>query len=946
MSINAEHYLRTISDGFIQNGLWFSIHYKLDFVNGEVAFPGKAFQDITRGVSFAKYMMRKGHDVYVGQGGQREVKPPKKDGGIPIALRRRNNTYQCSSLYLDIDIRDDKGYSSELDALSALKNFMVKYKLPPMTMLINSGGGLHGYWTFEDIIPVEEFEQLAHGLTHIGNEFGLKFDQQCTSNPCCLLRLPDTFNFKHDPPRLVELKYSGSKIALDRMKEKLNVNGFHYPKVRSSIVHQKTFQAADIDVVATYCPMLHDTLEQGGANLQGEPHWHMVSALAAHCKDGERTTHRLCERHRHYDHNDTTQKFYDAVKARDQNPKLGPPKCDYVNKLGFIQCKSCSYLKWNTTPLMIPEYQGRTLLAPGTGHNSDLPEKYFRNDNHHIFYESTNTETNITEEVEVFPYPMIYDTIHIEGAIDGVYLVFDSIEGYNTKITVRIPCSSDKSILSSSLSKHGLVMIMSDATRYFMVTLMNTLRSKDETLVRHEPLGWVMHEGLYGFSYDGICYLPQTTLKARQLDGDFGRHYKVAGLRDPWDTLSGKIIAQDRPDINTIIACSFAAPLITLIGHVGFAVGIWSAGSGIGKSTALAINQAVWGSTIRMGGLDDTANQVVDTMATLRNLPFNWDELKGDKQIKQMTNVFFKMSQGREKGRLDQTARQKQQRNFETMLVWTTNSPLTDAIDQIIPDTAAGRYRMMEFEAHDRFVSTLDITEITSLTSQLRTNHGHIGALYSKYLGENHNKLQTDIQKLRHSIEQHLNANQSQRYWITGIACICAGAHIANQLGFTNFNLNTIRDFLFNRVKEMQHVSMSGQDGDISKPRSTEIKLGDFINAILPNTVKTDKMWLQRGKPGRGHIRVLNDNPNFINKNIVAQIDNETITLRVLDTAIAKWCREMGIAKSVFTSALQNNFRATSTRGCVASGTSYVSATSTVWMIPLKNLEIGRNMEF
>ncbi len=58
------------------------------------------------------------------------------------------------ALYLDLDCGEGKastgsGYATQLDALEALRDFCEKCGLP-RPLIVDSGGGIHAYWPFED----------------------------------------------------------------------------------------------------------------------------------------------------------------------------------------------------------------------------------------------------------------------------------------------------------------------------------------------------------------------------------------------------------------------------------------------------------------------------------------------------------------------------------------------------------------------------------------------------------------------------------------------------------------------------------------------------------------------------------------------------------------------------------------------------------------------------
>ena len=100
-----------------------------------------------------------------------------------------------------------------------------------------------------------------------------------------------------------------------------------------------------------------------------------------------------------------------------------------------------------------------------------------------------------------------------------------------------------------------------------------------------------------------------------------------------------------------MVASTFAAPLVEMTGHAGLLLGLISSESGIGKSTALQLGQAVWSKPI-VWQVNDTINHFAKC-TTLRHLPFNSpDEIKGDKQMRAMVELAFQLTGGHEKGKV------------------------------------------------------------------------------------------------------------------------------------------------------------------------------------------------------------------------------------------------------------------------------------------------------
>lgn len=119
-----------------------------------------------------------------------EVKPPR-------AVRAQKR-YICAvnCLYAEFDV---KVYGSK----EAIGAHLEASTLPTPSVLIDSGGGLHGYWLLRDTFALETDDQRA-----AAEVIQRLWVQTIGADPAVhdltrVLRIPGTLNFKYDPPRPV-----------------------------------------------------------------------------------------------------------------------------------------------------------------------------------------------------------------------------------------------------------------------------------------------------------------------------------------------------------------------------------------------------------------------------------------------------------------------------------------------------------------------------------------------------------------------------------------------------------------------------------------------------------------------------------------------------------------------------------------------------------------------
>jgi len=138
--------------------------------------------------------------------------------------RTKDNVAGLKSFWLDIDCGEAKaevnpktgrpdGYIDQEAGVEALKAFLATTGLPK-PILVNSGRGIHAYWTFKTPVAPAVWQPAADRLKTLCEESFLQADPACTADKARILRLPDTRNFKNpDAPLDVALLYTSEQLA-------------------------------------------------------------------------------------------------------------------------------------------------------------------------------------------------------------------------------------------------------------------------------------------------------------------------------------------------------------------------------------------------------------------------------------------------------------------------------------------------------------------------------------------------------------------------------------------------------------------------------------------------------------------------------------------------------------------------------------------------------------
>ncbi len=74
--------------------------------------------------------------------------------------RKNDNALYLKSFFIDLDVGDEKQYTTQDEAFEALAKFIVNTGIVEPTV-ISSGRGVHAYWIFNENIAVDDWKPYA-----------------------------------------------------------------------------------------------------------------------------------------------------------------------------------------------------------------------------------------------------------------------------------------------------------------------------------------------------------------------------------------------------------------------------------------------------------------------------------------------------------------------------------------------------------------------------------------------------------------------------------------------------------------------------------------------------------------------------------------------------------------------------------------------------------------
>lgn len=765
-------------------------------------------------------------------------------------VRVRSNVDQLKAIWFDVDYK--AGYPDAAAVVEALKGFCKGSGMPPPSILVGSGNGVHVYWPLDEAIPVDRWLGLANAAKEAAKALGLKADLACTADACRVLRPPFTFNYK-DPtnPKPVGVLYSSGKSYPVSVIEaaltpwipvsKPPISGLN-SDLSGGLGSGAPARPSSFVEIQKHCGVAKHFVDSHGKDAT-EPEWVAALQLLKHCEDGPVWVHPISDGHAGYTHGETENKW----AARQAN-SVGPTLCKTFELYQPKTCAKCPHNGFIKTPLQVG-YEGTQDLSgfpPGWRVAADKSgvERLF----------VTDVTANIREWIKVMRHiPSNFRPVR--SIVTGQYEMMLDVELRGTGTwTVSLPMSmlGNPRKLVEALASYGVVLKEKELKAFgdLMATWLEKLQSSKRVADVAEQLGW-MYEGsnIIGFSCSPTTYYADGRIRndvrpAKEFAA-VAKLYEPRGELEEWKKVAKFLADQNSPGLTSILAAGFGSPLLKFTGLQGGILAIVSAASGVGKSSALKCSQAIWGSpTHAVNSVDDTPKSVGKKLGFLHNLPAYWDELRGKQTVDGFTQLAFQITQGKEKSRLDSNAHLKEVQTWETMLVVASNESIFEAMSRRSLGTDAGMVRTFEMVMDKAPLSDMSSADITLMFERISTNYGQAGREYAAYIATHQEQVRTLVQEIFSEIASTMEAQE--RFWYGMVAAILAGAAIASKIGLVQFDLHTMKDYLLANI-----VRLRGRTTEVETDGGGDEVLAAFMRERGDRTMFIDEFLAEAGTSTR-----------------------------------------------------------------------------------------------
>lgn len=741
--------------------------------------------------------------------------------------------------------------------------------------------------------------------------------------------------------------------------------------------------AVKLSDVLPACGFLAEAVSSGGANFNN-PLWNLTTLIAAFTEGGRADAHAMADKHAAYS-KDETDALFDRKYREKTERGLGWPSCAAISGSGASACTRCSFRSHGKSPLNFEQRPapaavgaspvssaapavasappaatafGGAVLAPvaptqslgqqqpaattATPSSQDLPQGYQR-DAQGLVCKIVDDPGNPGSQIlwRITEYPM--DDAWLQK--NPMTLHFSSIveRGLRTQIDLPFEVTATNE-MRKVLQSQGFMIPSGDKLMGdFFVNWIGKLQSIKD-MVNSSPFGWLHSNGaIDGFVFGDKLWTPTGSTPAASPDQTLARRYRPRGSDAFWMDAAKLVCGHGRPDLEALVASAFAAPLMQFTGHKGTLMSAFSRQSGVGKSTAITVAQAVWGDpTQGVQGLNDTENAVMGVVSKIKSLPLYWDELKSDAQTKKFVNMTFQISSGKGKSRMTSKAELKEPGDWQTLIISASNESLIGHVVSQTSTTEAGLMRILEYKVAPRNGATgrVATSDAQIRLAKLNQNFGHVGLRYAQFLGAHHAQIATDMAALAAQVEHETSADQEERYWIAAISCVLLGARYAVHIGYPVFDEAALKEFLYSVLAEMR-LHRKEQTVDLDQTVNVSAILNRFFNDIKKNGswCVTSRIHVGAGKPpktGPGAVNILfPTDPSRLN-GIDVQVGTGNGLLRISRAALGAWCKKSEINMVNLLDALGKQVKLTSAKNArMGAGTHFAGANEHILEIDL-----------
>lgn len=734
--------------------------------------------------------------------------------------RRADNVRSLKSFFLDIDCGPHKdeseGYpGGQGEGLAALKAFCKNAGLPKPT-LVNSGRGIHAYWPLTEPVPPEEWIPVAEALKRACAKHGLKADPAVTADCARVLRVPDTLNFKDNPPREVgllgalapEIEFTAFRDALGTVAavKKAASKVADVDDVMQALLgnYQNSFKKIMMKTAAgNGCGQLKKIVEE--QESISEPLWRGGLSITKFCVDGEKAAHRISSRHPGYDPDATREKL-EQIK--------GPYTCETFDKLNPGVCDKCAHKATLKSPIVlgreVQESEGEVtvvMAVPEVSPTSAVqtytipvyPKPYFRGHYGGVFKRSKDKDGDQIEipvyHNDIYVIRRLHDPEIGEALVIRLHLPKDGVREF----TIPLSSMLSKDDFRKYMAMNGVAVIKMDELMTYMTSWVNKLQAEIEADIARRQFGWTSDEmdsfvvGNKEIKGDRIDHNPPSNSTVRM----FGA-MQPRGTLEEWVEMANFFNRPGMEMSQYVVGMSFGSPLVAFSSEGAAIFHMYSKEPGIGKTTAMKVGASIWGNPNELMSQErDTFNSKMNRAEMYKNIFMPIDELT-NVQPKDASDFLYQLTGLKQRNRMGGNTGGNSERyrgtEWKLNACSTGNTSLIARVTLFKAMPKAESVRVLEHHAMPFFFESK--TETDLFGRKLASNYGHACIPFMQFVIRNLDEVRELFFETQKRIDDAAGLSQPHRFWSIQAASSITGLIIAKRLKLVDYNIAEIFDWI------------------------------------------------------------------------------------------------------------------------------------------------------
>ncbi len=860
----------------------------------------KFYSSIDDVVEAATQFDQQGYDVYYGLATFQEANSRKVD-----------NVKHLQSFFLDLDCGPTKDFASQEEAIKALRKFCSANQLPTPTM-VNSGRGVHVYWFLSEPVCYEDWFPVAERLKRLCAKQNFLADPAVTADGARVLRVPDTHNYKTNPPSDVGFFGLGERfetVVFDTFSELLGgemipVPTKHIPKELSQTMHNLMGNQENVfkDILVKTqrgdgCEQLYNIIRH--QEETSEPLWRAGLSIAKFCTDSDKAMHIISKNHPEYTPEDTQDKLrqikgpYTCAKFDEFNPDVCPncPQWGQI-KSPIVLGRRLKEAEVNDEGVYIEAPALELPNQPKTTYEiPKFPPPYVRGVNGGVYVRTTNEEGDTEEKRlyhnDLYVVKRVHDPEVGEAIVMRLHLPMDGVREF----TLPMSAVTSTEEFRKALSSRGVTVKKMDELMTYTLHWVDELQATSTADQAHRQFGWANDEmdafilGNQKVTATSVEFNPPSN----QTVGLFPA-FEAKGSYQEWrDNL--ELWNNERFVLQQFaIGMGFGSPLMEFMNTNCGTVSFYNKDSGVGKTALLLAASGIWGDPEQLVlQKDDTYNFKMNRAELMHSLPTGIDEIT-NMSPKQMSELVYQGTSGQQRGRMSQSSNVERYRGdrWSLLMMYTANTSVVERISMAKAMPKAEAQRVLECRVERMFDSVQDKEVTDAFENGLLNNYGHAGIIYVQYIMRNVDACRQLVLDVQKRVDKLAELTSENRFWSATIAATISGLLIAKKAGLHDFDVQKVFNWAVTDLVTQNKRNMTEMGGSVYDV------LDDFFSENISYILQIKSTADNRGTHDNGldqHVI-----PEQVARGrLIARYETDTKMFYVKPKPLKEWCGELQI---------------------------------------------------